>query len=304
MFVEILKAILFGIVEGITEWLPISSTGHMILLNELVKLELSPEFWEFFLVVIQLGAILAVVVLYFRVLNPFDRKKSRVDQTRTWRLIGNIIIACFPAGLLGVAFDTQLQSIFNFWVVASMLILYGIIFIILENYNNKKEMIYNADLSKYLERKKAGIKSRKPKSRYKYQKEYQLTTKIAIFIGLFQCLSLVPGTSRSGVTILGAMIVGCNRKVAAEFSFFLAIPVMIGASLFKSYSLLSSGYVPTGHEYVILIVGIVTAFVVSFIIIKNLLVYIRKHDFRVFGWYRIALGIIVLAFFLISKLVA
>lgn len=272
---DILKAILFGIVEGITEWLPISSTGHMILLNEFVKMNVSEDFWNMFLVVIQLGAILAVVIMFWNKIFPFDlskkaREEHRVNRKDIWSLWGKILVACVPAAVVGVLFDDWLdEHLYNAVVVAIMLILFGIGFIIIENRNKGK----NAVISTLDE----------------------IDYKTALLIGVFQLIAAIfPGTSRSGATILGALMIGVSRTVAAEFTFFLAIPVMFGASLLK---LVKYGLAFTGSELMILVVGMVVAFVVSLIVIKFLMGYIRKHDFKVFGWYRIVLGIVVLVYF-------
>lgn len=267
MIIEILKVILFGIVEGITEWLPISSTGHMILLEEFVKLNVTPEFWRMFLVVIQLGAILAVVVLYFNKLNPFSPKKTKEQRKDTWTLWTKVLIACLPAAIIGLLFDDVIDRFLdNPFIVAVMLIIYGIAFIIIESRN-----------------KKANIKELK-----------DLTYRTAAIIGIFQLLALIPGTSRSGATILGGILIGTSREIAAEFTFFLAIPVMFGASLLK---LLKFGFSFTSQELIILIVGLITAFIVSIIAIKFLMSYIKKNDFKVFGYYRIILGIMVILYF-------
>ena len=269
MILEMLKVILLGIVEGITEWLPISSTGHMILVDEFIKLNVSEAFMEMFLVVIQLGAILAVCVLYFHKLNPFSPKKTTVQKKETLQLWGKVIVGCVPAAIIGILFDDTIDALFyNPQTVSFTLILYGILFIVVENYN----------------------KNRKPST----NTLADLTYKTAIFIGCFQILALIPGTSRSGSTILGAVFLGCERSVAAEFSFFLAIPVMLGASALK---MLKYGLAYTGSQVAVMLVGTVTAFVVSLIVIRFLMSYIRKHDFKVFVWYRIVLGILVLLYF-------
>lgn len=271
MILEMLKVILLGIVEGITEWLPISSTGHMILVDEFIKLNVSEAFMEMFLVVIQLGAILAVCVLYFHKLNPFSPKKTTVQKKETLRLWGKVIVGCVPAAIIGILFDDTIDALFyNPQTVSFTLILYGILFIVVENYN----------------------KNRKPST----NTLADLTYKTAIFIGCFQILALIPGTSRSGATILGAMILGTSRFVAAEYSFFLSIPVMFGASLLK---MLKYGFSFTGNEMLYLIVGMVVAFAVSILAIKFLLGYIKKNDFKAFGVYRIVLGVIVAAYFLL-----
>ena len=270
-FIEVIKVILLGIVEGITEWLPISSTGHMILLDEFIRLDVSPEFLEMFLVVIQLGAILAVVCLYFHKLNPFSKKKTQAETKATLGIWARVIVGCIPAVILGFLLDDWLNDHFyNAFTVAVTLILYGVFFIVLENRNNKRQFAIN-DFS-------------------------EMSLKSAFAIGCFQCLSMIPGTSRSGSTILGAMLLGVNRKISAEFSFFMAIPIMFGASLLK---LLKFGFAFTGTEIATLVIGMVTAFVVSIIAIKFLMSYIQKKDFKAFGYYRIVLGAIVLIYFLI-----
>lgn len=273
MILEIIKAILFGVVEGITEWLPISSTGHMILLEQFLKLNVSEEFWKMFLVVIQLGAILAVVVLYFNKLNPFAPRKTKEEKKDTWLLWAKVLVACVPAAIIGLLFDDVIdQFLDNPFVVALMLIIYGIGFIIIEKRN-----------------KKASITELK-----------DLTFRTALIIGIFQLLALIPGTSRSGATILGGILIGTSREIAAEFTFFLAIPVMFGASLLKILKyIVKVGLVFSSQEIIILIVAMITAFVVSIIAIKFLMNYIKKNDFKAFGWYRIILGLIVLAYFLI-----
>lgn len=265
-FAEILKTIILGIVEGLTEWLPISSTGHMILVDEFIKLDVSKNFMDMFLVVIQLGAILAVVAMNFNRLNPFSPYKSRYERKETFQLWYKVILACIPAAVIGLALNDFMEE--NFMtapVVAGALIFYGIIFIVVENFN----------------------RYRNPRIRSLEQLDY----KTALIIGLFQVLSLVPGTSRSGSTIIGGILFGTSRVVAAEFTFFLAIPVMFGASLLK---LMKFGFDFSSSELVILCVGMMTAFIVSILSITFLLRYIKKNDFTAFGWYRIILGIIVL----------
>lgn len=264
---EFIKAIILGIVEGITEWLPISSTGHMILVDEFMKMDVSAEFLEMFLVVIQLGAILAVVVIYFKTLLPTDKA--------TWIMWLKIVVACLPAAVIGLLFDDVFNALFyNWYTVAIALIVFGIAFIVIENRN--KEM------------------------QSKVTHIDDLTYKQALIIGLFQVIAAIfPGTSRSGATILGGLMIGVSRTVAAEFTFFLAIPVMFGASLLK---LAKFGFSFTAQEGMLLAVGMVVAFIVSIIAIKFLMGYIKKHDFKVFGWYRIVLGIVVLAYFGIKML--
>ncbi len=269
---EILKVIFIGIVQGITEWLPVSSTGHMILADEFVKLNVSEAFLEMFLVVIQFGSILAVLVLYFHKLNPFSPKKTAAEKSETLNLWGKVIVGVLPAAVIGLLFDDILNEIFyNPVTVTITLIVYGVLFILLENRNKKLSPKINA-LS-------------------------ELTYRTALYIGLFQLLSLIPGTSRSGSTILGAMLIGSSRFVAAEYSFFLAIPVMCGASLLKVAKFMLSNTL-AGGEIVILAVGMVVAFLVSVFAIKFLMGYIKKHDFKAFGYYRIILGIIVALYFI------
>ena len=271
MLIEILKTILIGIVEGITEWLPVSSTGHMILLEEFVHLNMTEEFMEMFNVVIQLGAIFAVIVLFFPKLWPFTTKEKGWIKKDTWMMWFMVIVGVLPAAVLGLLFDDVLDEMFyNYQTVAIMLIVYGVLFILVENWN----------------------KRRRPRVR----KLEDVTFGTAFLIGMFQVLSLIPGTSRSGATILGALILGCSRYIGAEFSFFMAIPVMFGASLLK---MLKFGFALTGAEITILVVGMISAFVVSMLSIKFLMNYVKKHDFKVFGYYRIVLGVIVLAYFLI-----
>ena len=272
IMIEILKSILFGIVQGITEWLPISSTGHMILLNEFVTLNVTPEFWEMFKVVIQFGSILAVVLIFWGKLFPFDFKsknKIRMDVMQMWF---KVVVGCIPAGLLVVfGLDEVCDAMFqNYLTVAIMLILFGILFIVIEN-RNKNVVSKITDIS-------------------------QITYKTAFIIGIFQLIAAVfPGTSRSGSTIVGALLLGVSRTVAAEFTFFLAVPTMLGASLLK---LLKFGFNFTGSELLILLVGMIVAFVVSVVVIRFLMDYIKRHDFKVFGWYRIVLGIVVIAYFM------
>lgn len=271
--IEWLKVLLLGIVEGITEWLPISSTGHMILVNEFIHLNVSDAFMEMFLVVIQLGAILAVVVLYFGKLWPFTMPSKGWIKKDTWSLWFKVLVAVLPAAIIGLPFDDKIDKLFyNYQTVAFTLILYGVLFIIIENYN----------------------KGRKPRVKSFQQLSYPM----AVFIGVFQVLALIPGTSRSGATILGATLLGTSRYIAAEFSFFLAIPVMFGASLLK---LVKFGFHFTGTEAAILIVGMVTAFVVSVLAIKFLMGYIKKNDFKAFGYYRIVLGALVIVYFLFLR---
>ena len=270
--IEILKAILFGIVEGITEWLPISSTGHMILLDEFVTLDVSPEFLEMFLVVIQLGAIMAVVVLFWNKIFPFNFNKDKGPflVKETWSMWFKIVVACVPAAIIGILFDDIFNELFyNYVTVAIALIVFGILFLVVETANKNKSSKINS----------LG----------------EITYTTATLIGVFQLIAAIfPGTSRSGATIVGALMIGVSRTVAAEFTFFLAIPVMFGASLLK---LVKYGFAFSGNELVLLAVGMIVAFVVSVIVIRFLMDFIKKHDFKVFGYYRIVLGIIVLIYF-------
>nr|WP_231036065.1 undecaprenyl-diphosphate phosphatase [Pectinatus sottacetonis] len=270
-FVMMIKVVILGVVEGLTEWLPISSTGHMILVNEFIKMAVDKKFMDMFLVVIQLGAIMSVVVLNFTKLNPFARSKNKVEKQQTFSLWYKVIFACIPAAVIGLLFNNYMEKHFmNAHVVAFTLILYGILFIIVENYNKRRTSTINS-----LE---------------------ELDYKTAFIIGLFQVLALVPGTSRSGATILGGIIFGTSRYVAAEFTFFLAIPVMFGASLLK---MVKFGLNYSAEETMIMLLGMTVAFVVSIASIKFLLRYIKKNDFKIFGWYRIILGIIVFAYFIL-----
>lgn len=286
---ELLKVVFLGIVEGITEWLPISSTGHLILVEEFVKLDVSKSFWEMFMVVIQLGAILAVVVLYWKDIWPFRNKKPKHENvTKVEKAAGllcrfvninkmvmwlKIMVSCLPAILIGLPFDDFIEKKFNNWfVVAVMLIVYGVLFLVVEDYNEKRTV--------------------------KIHSIADITWKTALLIGIFQVLALIPGTSRSGATIIGGILLGASRTVAAEYTFFLAIPVMFGASLLK---IVKFGFNFTSWELIILGVGTVVSFVVSILAIKFLMGYIKKHDFKAFGWYRIVLGIIVMLFFTIFR---
>ncbi len=271
IFIELLKAAILGIVEGITEWLPISSTGHMILVEEFIRLDASDAFMEMFRVVIQLGAIMAVVILYFHKLNPFSPKKSKEEKMETMSIWYKVLVGVLPAAVLGILFDDWLNDKFyNYQTVAVMLIIYGILFIVIENRNKNFEPTVSSFEN--------------------------LTYRTAFLIGMFQVLSLIPGTSRSGATILGAIILGTSRSIAAEFSFFLSIPVMFGASALKLFKF---GLDFTGQEIAILITGMVVAFVVSILSIKFLMSYIKTNDFKVFGFYRILLGLIVMGYFLL-----
>lgn len=272
-FIEIIKAIILGVIEGITEWLPISSTGHMILVDEFLKMNVTAEFKNMFLVVIQLGAILAVVVIFWKKLWPFGfENKKIVPKKDIWQMWFKVIVSCLPAAVVGVLFDDKIDELFYNWqTVSIMLILFGILFIIIENVNKNKTPKINS-IS-------------------------ELTYTSALLIGLFQLIAAVfPGTSRSGATILGAILIGVSRTVAAEYTFYLAVPVMFGASALK---LLKFGFNFTSLELIMLVVGMAVAFVVSVFVIKFLMNYIKKHDFKVFGWYRIILGIVVILYFLV-----
>lgn len=276
-FLEYLKVILIGIVEGVTEWLPVSSTGHMILVENLVPLEsMSEEFYAMFLYVIQFAAILAVVCCFFNRLNPFSPKKTEAEHKSTWKLWLNVLIGVIPAGIVGILFDDLIEeavidSDFGNFVIAGALILYGVLFIVIERVNRR----------------------RTPHT----ETAEQLTPKNALLIGLFQCLSIIPGTSRSGSTVLGGMSIGTSRVAAAEYSFFMAIPIMAGMSLLKIAKFVLSGYTCTLDEILLLLVGSLVSFVVSLVVIRFLMDFVRRHSFEVFGWYRIALGVLVVIYF-------
>ncbi len=273
---DALKVIIFGIVEGITEWLPISSTGHLILLEELLKLGQSQEFLDMFYVVIQLGAILAVVILYFHKLNPFSPKKTEKQKKMTWQLWIKVVIGSIPAAAVGLPLNDFIEEKFNnAYVVAAMLIIYGILFIVVENYQKGKEP--------------------------KVKKISQLTIPMILIIGVFQMLAMIPGTSRSGATIVGALMLGVSRGVAAEFTFFLAIPAMFGASAVKLFHF---GFGFTAMQVFLLLLGMAVSLAVSIVAIKFLMRYIKNHDFKVFGYYRIVLGVIVLLYFGATALLA
>jgi undecaprenyl-diphosphatase len=357
MLIEALKALVLGIVEGVTEWLPISSTGHMILVDEFLKLNVSEQFLALFLVVIQLGAILAVVILYFHKLNPFSRTKTPVERRGTWRLWGMVAIGCIPAAVIGMIFDDWVHDhLYNGVVVASMLIIYGVVFIIMEHHNRqllKSSMAvmggrhgglhpvidadqnvpsrgrharpsvqatrpthhaasmqevapansmmtvasHAANPSAVASDEALTVKEEAERSLFRINSVDEIDPKAALKIGLFQVLAIIPGTSRSGATIIGGMLSGCSRVASAEFTFFLAIPIMLGWGLVKTAKFIMNGLVMSSTEIVVLIVGVVSAFVVSVLSIKFLMGYIKKNDFTVFGWYRIILGIVVLGYF-------
>lgn len=274
---ELLKAVLFGIVEGVTEWLPISSTGHLILLNEFITLNVSDAFRSMFDVVIQLGAILAVIVLFFHKLNPFSPTKSEGEKKQTWQLWFKVVAAIIPSGIVGVLFDDWMEAhLHNATVVSVALIVYGVAFLLVERRNARR-----------VDGKTV-------------EDVYAIDYKTALLIGCFQCLSLIPGTSRSGSTILGAILIGVGRSAGAEFSFFMAIPTMLGASAIKGLKFLLSGVTATGTEIGVLIVGCVVSFLVSLLVIRGLMEYVRRHSFSAFGVYRIILGVVVLVYFALA----
>ncbi len=294
--IELFKAALFGLVEGITEWLPISSTGHMLLLDKFVKLDVSKDFWDMFLVVIQLGAILAVCVLFFHQLNPFSSKKSPAQKRGTWRLWAQVVVACIPAAAIGIPLDDWMEEhLGSPFVVAGALIVYGIAFIVIESIRSSK--VSGAHFAP----QKAGRFSLAADKDARVQRVEDMDWGTALGIGAFQVLSIVPGTSRSGSTIIGGLLLGCSRAVAAEFTFYLAIPVMVGASGLRLVKYFLKGNTFTGNEFAILGVGCVVAFVVSVISIRFLMGFVKEHDFKPFGWYRILLGIAVIAYFLIAR---
>ncbi|WP_322354502.1 undecaprenyl-diphosphate phosphatase [Paratractidigestivibacter sp.] len=309
-FIELLKAAVFGVVEGITEWLPISSTGHMLLLNQFLTMDVSTDFWDMFLVVIQLGAILAVCVIFFHQLNPFAPSKSGYEKRQTWTLWGKTIVACVPAAIIGIPLDDWMEEhLGSPFVIAAALIVYGIAFIVIENIREKtasrslpgvgngtlraapKHFAVSASTAEIATRSELADEGAR------VQTIEELDWKTAIGIGIFQVLSMVPGTSRSGSTIIGGLILGCSRTVAAEFTFYLAIPVMAGASALRLVKFFLKGNIFTGAETAILLTGCAVAFFVSLVCIRFLMGFVRKHDFKPFGWYRIVLGIAVIAYF-------
>jgi undecaprenyl-diphosphatase len=276
-FIEFLKAVLFGIVEGITEWLPVSSTGHMILLDEFIHLQVSEAFYEMFQVVIQLGAIGAVILLFFHKLNPFSPKKTEVQKKATWDLLIKIVVAVIPSAIIGLLLDDWMdEHLYNHIVVAIALVIYGVAFLYVEKWNAGRS--------------------------FTITKTSQIDYRTALLLGAFQCLSLIPGTSRSGSTILGAIILGIARPAGAEFSFFMAIPTMLGASALKLLKFLMEGVRATGIEIMVLIVGCVVSFIVSLLVIRGLMAFVRKRSFSVFGIYRIILGAVVIGYFLIRTI--
>lgn len=321
MIIEALKALLIGIVEGITEWLPISSTGHMILVDEFVKLQVSDEFLALFLVVIQLGAIMAVLTLYFHKLNPLSPKKTAAEKKSTWRLWGMVVIGCIPAAIIGLLFDDWVnEHFYNKVTVAAMLILYGIIFIVMERRNRRRlaearegvlanaqrgvvgetQAVFgrHAKLSSVdVDIDEASVDEQAERELFKITSVDNIDWKTALKIGCFQVLAIIPGTSRSGATIIGGMLTGCSRTAATEFTFFLAIPIMFGWGLVKCIKFIAAGLAMTATEILVLVVGIVSAFIMSVIAIKFLMGYIKKNDFTAFGWYRIVVGALVLTYF-------
>ena len=313
-FIELIKAAVFGVVEGITEWLPISSTGHMLLLNQFLTMNVSADFWYMFLVVIQLGAILAVCVIFFHQLNPFSPSKAPYQRRNTWTLWGKTIVACIPAAVIGIPIDNWMEEhLGSPFVIAAALIVYGIAFIVIENRREAKAAaaLPGAGNHPTVGRPKhfATAESAAPATRSELadaeapiQSLDELDWKTAIGIGLFQVLSIVPGTSRSGSTIIGGLILGCSRTVVAEFTFYLAIPVMVGASGLRLVKYFLKGNVFAPMELAILLVGCAVAFVVSLVCIRFLMGFVRKHDFKPFGWYRIVLGVLVIAWFGITAL--
>lgn len=303
MLIEALKAFFIGVVEGITEWLPVSSTGHMILVDEFIKLEVSAEFLELFLVVIQLGAIMAVLILYFHKLNPFSPKKDAVQKKSTWRLWGMVVIGCIPAAIVGFALDDWFnEHFYNAITVAIALIVYGVIFIVIECYQKKKQGTAPARSVETVHgkhvRSQAVVLDSTHAPSYKITTVDEIDAKTALKIGAFQMLAIVPGTSRSGSTIIGGLLCGCSRVAASEFSFFLAIPVMFGWGLLKTIKYVAElGFVMSTTEIMVLAIGIVTAFVVSVVAIKFLIGFVKKHSFIPFGVYRIIIGVLVIAYF-------
>lgn len=300
--IELVKAAVFGVVEGITEWLPISSTGHMLLLNQFLTMNVSEDFWNMFLVVIQLGAILAVCVMFFHRLNPFSPKKSAGEKRDTWTLWAKTIVACLPAAIIGIPIDDWMEeNLGSPFIIAAALIIYGIAFIVIETVRERRaERVLEggASTAKHLSAPSETLtRSELADADARVKSLEELDWKTAIGIGIFQVLSIVPGTSRSGSTIIGGLILGCKRTVVAEFTFFLAIPVMVGASGLRLVKYFLAGNVPTSMELAILGMGCLVAFVVSLAVIKFLMEFVRRHDFKPFGWYRIVLGVAVIAWF-------
>ncbi len=304
MLIEALKALLLGVVEGITEWLPISSTGHMILVDEFVQLNVSPGFLELFLVVIQIGSIMAVIITFRHKLNPVSRTKDEVERHKTWRMWGMVVIGSIPAAFFGLLLDDWAHdNFYSAFTVAAMLILYGIIFIVIERYNRRRKERVLDTVEKPIG-KHGRVEAIDPsdpeavdKALFKIVDPYEMDWKTAIKIGCFEVLAIIPGTSRSGATIIGGMLCGCSRTAAAEFTFFLAIPVMFGWGLVKAVKFFLDGIAMTQTEIVVLVVGILSAFIMGMIAIRFLMGYIKQNDFTVFGVYRIIIGLIVLGYF-------
>ena len=296
MIFEILKALLIGIVEGITEWLPISSTGHMILVDEFVHLQVSDAFLALFLVVIQIGAIMAVIIMYWHKLNPFSPTKTPHEKRATWHLWGMVVIGCIPAAIVGFALDDWVnEHFYNKVVVALALIAYGVVFIVLERRN--RERLRRVELAQRRGSRRRGGRVNADELLFNVTSVDDIDWKMALKIGLFQCLAIIPGTSRSGSTIIGGMLFGCSRTAAAEFTFFMAIPIMFGWGLVKAVKFIAAGIAMTMTEVVVLIVGVVSAFVMSVLSIRFLMGYIKNNDFTAFGYYRIVIGIVVLLYF-------
>ena len=296
MIFEFLKALLIGIVEGITEWLPISSTGHMILVDEFVHLQVSDAFLALFLVVIQIGAIMAVIIMYWHKLNPFSPTKTPHEKRATWHLWGMVVIGCIPAAIVGFALDDWVnEHFYNKVVVALALIAYGVVFIVLERRN--RERLRRVELAQRRGSRGRGGRVNADELLFNVTSVDDIDWKMALKIGLFQCLAIIPGTSRSGSTIIGGMLFGCSRTAAAEFTFFMAIPIMFGWGLVKAVKFIAAGIAMTMTEVVVLIVGIVSAFVMSVLSIRFLMGYIKNNDFTAFGYYRIVIGIVVLLYF-------
>ena len=315
MILEALKALFIGIVEGITEWLPISSTGHMILVDEFVKLDVSDQFLALFLVVIQLGAIMAVILLYFHKLNPFSPKKTQAEKRGTWRLWGMVAIGCIPAAIVGLLLDDWVnEHFYNAYTVAIMLILYGVVFIVMERRNRKRalrlmeagetpagrEMLEAPVRGRHARVEREHTEVSAEEALFKIRDVDDIDWKTALKIGCFQVLAIIPGTSRSGATIIGGMLCGCSRTAAAEYTFFLAIPIMFGWGVVKAAKFMMEGLVMTQTEIMVLVVGIISAFIMSVVAIRFLMGYIKKNDFTAFGIYRIIVGVIVVAFFTIQ----
>ena len=305
---EALKALLIGIVEGITEWLPISSTGHMILVDEFVQLQVSDDFLELFLVVIQLGAIMAVVIMYFTKLNPFSRKKTKQQRRGTWRLWGMVVVGCIPAAVIGLLFDDWVnEHFYNKVTVASMLILYGIVFIVMEWRNRRRlrnaRALVEAPRGRHARTAEDGdVDAAAEAAVFKITDVDDIDALTAFKIGCFQVLAIIPGTSRSGATIIGGMLCGCSRTAATEFTFFLAIPVMLGWGALKTIKYVLAGIAMSSTEVMVLVIGVASAFIMSVVAIKFLLGYIKKNDFTAFGIYRIIVGLVVLGYFALETM--